>query len=199
MVALLRVHEVVDGRYRVDLSPETQALCEGYAAGLNYYAFLHPDEVLAHGMFPVSGKDVVAGSVHKSPLFFGLDKALGELFGPERAREVCQRLGEGASLPDPGAGRRGYAMTGDLPENPGSNTFSVSGLDRQERSPVVGLRAGRAGRARDLRHPLRQHGPGGHLRAALPHGQGPGPGRAARRREDEWLPVLQHRLRRQGR
>jgi len=74
MVGLLRLWDTVDSRYEVDLSPETRAVCEAYAAGLNYSAALHPDEVLP-GLFPVSGKDVVAGSVHKSPLFFGLDKA----------------------------------------------------------------------------------------------------------------------------
>ncbi|MCL6580939.1 MAG: acylase [Firmicutes bacterium] len=109
MVGLLRLWDTVNSRYEVDLSPETRSVCEGYAAGLNYYAALHPDEVLP-GLFPVTGKDVVAGSVHKSPLFFGLDKALAEMFAPERRREVSGRLeSEG-----------------------GSNTFAVSPLRSTE-------------------------------------------------------------------
>lgn len=116
MVGLLRIWDTIGARYEVDLSPEARAMCEAYADGLNYYAALHPDQVLLASVFPVSGRDVVAGSVHKSPLFFGLDKALGELFGPERASEVSGRSGEGAVLP-PG-----------WPEERGSNTFSVSPL-----------------------------------------------------------------------
>lgn len=102
MVHLLRIWDVVEKKYASDLSPEVQALCKAYAAGLNYYAALHPDEALP-GLFPVSGQDIVAGSVHKSPLFFGLDKTLAELFEPERAKVVSTRS-----------------------EPAGSNTFSVS-------------------------------------------------------------------------
>jgi acyl-homoserine-lactone acylase len=90
MVHLLRIWDVVDANYSTALSPEVQALCEAYAAGLNHYAALHPDEVLP-GLFPASGKDVVAGSVHKSPLFFGLDQTLAELFAPEREKSVSTR------------------------------------------------------------------------------------------------------------
>lgn len=108
MVHLLRIWDVVDANYTTGLSPEVQALCEAYAAGLNHYAALHPDEVLP-GLFPASGKDVVAGSVHKSPLFFGLDRTLAELFAPEPENPVSSRS---ASL--------------------GSNTFAVSPLRSAE-------------------------------------------------------------------
>jgi penicillin amidase/acyl-homoserine-lactone acylase len=87
MVHLLRIRDVVESSYRSDLTSAVQAICEAYAAGLNQYAALHPDEVLP-GLFPVSGQDVVAGSVHKAPLFFGLDRTLAELFEEERARPV---------------------------------------------------------------------------------------------------------------
>jgi acyl-homoserine-lactone acylase len=90
MVHLLRIWDVVDAGYATDLSPEVRAICEAYADGLNHYAALHPKEALP-GLFPATGKDVVAGSVHKSPLFFGLDKVLGELFGEERAKPVTTR------------------------------------------------------------------------------------------------------------
>ena len=102
MVHLLRIWDVVDASYTSELSPEVRAICEAYADGLNQYAALHPKEALP-GLFPATGKDVVAGSVHKSPLFFGLDRVLGELFAEERARPVSTRS---ASI--------------------GSNTFAVS-------------------------------------------------------------------------
>ena len=78
MVQLLKIWEVVESSYQVQLSADVRAICEGYADGLNHYAARHPDEVV-RGMFPVSGKDVVAGFVHRTPLMFGLDRVLGEL------------------------------------------------------------------------------------------------------------------------
>ncbi|MBN1967504.1 MAG: penicillin acylase family protein, partial [Anaerolineae bacterium] len=79
MVQLLRIWDVVEAQYESDLTPTTRALVEAYADGLNHYAALHPDEVLYADLFPITGQDVVATSVHKSPLFFGLDSTLGEL------------------------------------------------------------------------------------------------------------------------
>ena len=87
MVHLLRIWDVVEANYATELSPQVREICEAYAAGLNHYAALHRGETLA-GLFPVTGQDVVAGSVHKSPLFFGLDRQLGELFQSERAQPV---------------------------------------------------------------------------------------------------------------
>jgi acyl-homoserine-lactone acylase len=100
MVQLLRVWDVVDARYETDLRPQTRALCEAYAAGINLYAARHPGEALA-ALYPARGKDVVAGFVHKLPLFFGLDKVLKELAAPVR-------------VPSPTAA------------TPGSNTFAVA-------------------------------------------------------------------------
>jgi len=78
LVAFLRVWDVVDAEYN-NLSPETRTLVEAYADGLNVYAAHHPEEALP-GLFPVHGKDIVAASVEKSPLFFGLDSTIGHLF-----------------------------------------------------------------------------------------------------------------------
>ena len=78
LVAFLKVWDVVDAEYN-NLSPEVRAICEAYADGLNVYAAHHPEEALP-GLFPLDGKDVVAASVEKSPLFFGLDSTIGHLF-----------------------------------------------------------------------------------------------------------------------
>jgi acyl-homoserine-lactone acylase len=91
MVHLLRIWDDLNENYRSDLSSETRAVLEAYAAGINQYAALHPEEVLSEALFPVQGKDVAAGSVHKSPLFFGLDGDLAELFQEERTKDVSPR------------------------------------------------------------------------------------------------------------
>jgi acyl-homoserine-lactone acylase len=85
MVQLMRVRDVVDAGYERDLRPETRALCEAYAEGLNRYAGRHPRDAVP-ALYPATGRDVVAGFVHKLPLFFGLDRVLTQLFGPSRPR-----------------------------------------------------------------------------------------------------------------
>jgi acyl-homoserine-lactone acylase len=110
MVHLLRIWDDVNAKYRSDLSAETRAILDAYAAGINQYAALHPDEVLSEDLFPVLGKDIVAGSVHKSPLFFGLDGDLAELFQEERQKEISPR-------PE--------AQIYDVDPFLGSNTFSI--------------------------------------------------------------------------
>ncbi|RMF57992.1 MAG: acylase, partial [Calditrichaeota bacterium] len=114
MVQLLRIWDLVNARYDRDLSPEVRAVCEAYAAGLNRYARLHPDKVLP-GVLPFTGKDVVAGFVHKVPLFFGLHETLKELFEPERKHPVSKRhLAAGGLNPL------------NFPRIYGSNAFAVS-------------------------------------------------------------------------
>lgn len=83
MVRLMRVWDTVDAGYERDLRPETRALCEAYAEGLNRYAGRHPREALA-ALYPATGRDVVAGFVHKMPLFFGLEAVLKQLYEPAR-------------------------------------------------------------------------------------------------------------------
>lgn len=90
MVQLLRIWEVIDANYETQLDEPTRRMLEGYAAGLNHYAALHPEDALPN-VFPMTGKDIAAGFVHKTPLFFGLDGALSELFGEERRRDVSQK------------------------------------------------------------------------------------------------------------
>jgi acyl-homoserine-lactone acylase len=114
MVALLRIEDTVDSQYTTRLAPETRALCDGYAEGINLYAARHPDRVLP-GVLPVRGRDVVAGFVHKVPLFFNLPRTLGEILGPARARRVSRR-GE-TTPPTPVS----------APDEPrGSNAFAVA-------------------------------------------------------------------------
>jgi penicillin amidase/acyl-homoserine-lactone acylase len=111
MVALLRVWDVVEGRYERDVSPEARAVCEGYADGINHYAALHPGGAIP-GLYPVRGQDVVAGFVHKLPLFFGLDRVLSELFGPTR--------------PEPPSHRAQARHPGESDATRGSNAIAVA-------------------------------------------------------------------------
>ena len=61
------------------LSPRTRLLVEAYAQGLNKYAAEHPSELRLRGLFPINGRDIVAGFALRSPFFFGLDRPLAAL------------------------------------------------------------------------------------------------------------------------
>ena len=81
LVHLFRVWETIDARYGRDLPADVRAVVEAYADGVNYYAALHPDKVKP-GLLPLTGKDIVAGFVFKTPFFYGLDNTLRDLVTP---------------------------------------------------------------------------------------------------------------------
>ena len=108
----MRVQETVNEKYDTEVSPEVRALCEAYADGANYYLALHPEKVVVDCL-PVTGKDIVAGFVLKTPIFYGLP---GTFFNvlfksqdnkPKKHASVSEKL----MLPD------GLEI--------GSNTFAV--------------------------------------------------------------------------
>lgn len=74
----LDARAVADRGY-ASLSPATRALVEAYAQGLNDYARSHSHEQRLQGLFPVTGRDIVAGFVLRSPFFFGMERVLGPL------------------------------------------------------------------------------------------------------------------------
>jgi acyl-homoserine-lactone acylase len=82
LVHLFRIWETVDAKYETDLPQDLRQVVEGYADGVNYYAALHPDQVM-RGLLPFTGKDVVAGFVFKLPFFYGLDHVLLQLTSPD--------------------------------------------------------------------------------------------------------------------
>ena len=79
LVAALSVTEDVDGKYETDLPPETRALAEAYAAGANLYCAEDKNRC-APGAAPVTGEDIVAGFVSRTPFFYGLDDQLTAVF-----------------------------------------------------------------------------------------------------------------------
>ncbi|HXL98689.1 MAG TPA: acylase [Rhizomicrobium sp.] len=85
LVHLFRVWETINAKYEADLPPDVRRVVEAYADGVNYYAALHPDQVKP-GLLPLTGKDIVAGFVFKTPFFYGLDDTLRKLTAPVQAK-----------------------------------------------------------------------------------------------------------------
>lgn len=106
-VHLLRIRDTVEAEYPA-IPAASRAILEAYAAGINHYAALHEEEVWMPALFPLSGKDVAAANLLITPIFFGLDTAVGDLFaGPP---------GGGISQNAPASSVSAY----------GSNVFAVS-------------------------------------------------------------------------
>ena len=104
------------------LPDDVKKLFTAYAAGLNHYADKHPDEVRMAGLFPVTGEDVVAGFVLRSPFFFGLDSVLGSLVeGTEIGREGGPALDKSGKLVP-----RELTPVGTDPADNGSNAMAVA-------------------------------------------------------------------------
>ena len=90
LVRLLRVWETVNARYDRDLPPDLKRCLEAYADGVNLYGALHPEKV-SPGLLPLTGKDIAAGFVFKTPFFYGLDKTLQKLTEPETKKGAARK------------------------------------------------------------------------------------------------------------
>ncbi|MHA7873619.1 MAG: penicillin acylase family protein, partial [Hyphococcus sp.] len=82
LIDLLRIGEDVREQYDRDLSQDLRAVVEGYAAGLTLWC-AEERARCAPGAAPVSGQDVIAGFVARTPFFYGLDDELTKLFEGE--------------------------------------------------------------------------------------------------------------------
>ncbi len=79
LTAALGVTNDVVAKYETDLSQKTKILLEAYAAGINLWC-AEATNRCTQGIAPVTPQDVVAGFVARTPLFYGLDESLTELF-----------------------------------------------------------------------------------------------------------------------
>jgi acyl-homoserine-lactone acylase len=112
LVRIFRVWETVDAKYETDLPPDLRRVLEAYADGVNYYAALHPDQVM-RGLLPFTGKDVVAGFVFKLPFFYGLDHTLMKLTSSAGRQSISN------------SGKSAFLWT-DAPVPVGSNAVAVA-------------------------------------------------------------------------
>ena len=81
LVRLLKVRETVATQYGTALPADARAVLQAYADGVNYYAALHPEKVEA-GLLPMTGQDVAAGFVFRTPFFYGIDHVFGRIMAP---------------------------------------------------------------------------------------------------------------------
>jgi penicillin amidase/acyl-homoserine-lactone acylase len=111
VVQSFRVEETVAKIYETDLAPQTRALLDGFAAGLNLCAAERPHEATP-GLFPIEGRDLAEASYFISTLFYGMSGVLAKLMDAEREAASGQALKlsllEGADQPN--LGSNGFAI-----------------------------------------------------------------------------------------
>jgi acyl-homoserine-lactone acylase len=106
LVRLLKVRETVTSQYDTALPADARAVLKAYADGVNYYAALHPEKV-ERGLLPMTGQDVAAGFVFRTPFFYGIEHVIGKIMAPA-----------------PKAGQVAMTITNSLPI--GSNGIAVA-------------------------------------------------------------------------
>jgi acyl-homoserine-lactone acylase len=106
LVRLLKVRETVTSQYDTVLPADARAVLQAYADGVNFYAAQHPEKV-ERGLLPMTGQDVAAGFVFRTPFFYGIDHVIGKIMAPV-----------------PKASQVALSITGSLPI--GSNGIAVA-------------------------------------------------------------------------
>lgn len=101
LVQLLKVRQRIDGQYedqlaRGGISQGAHSVLSAYAQGVNLYAAEHPAQVLP-GFRAVDAEDIAAGFAFFTPLFFGLERHIRDLFEPTRQYELSTGEGGGSN------------------------------------------------------------------------------------------------------
>jgi acyl-homoserine-lactone acylase len=92
LVRLLKVRDTVTTQYDTALPADARAVLKAYADGINYYAALHPEKV-ERGLLPMTGQDLAAGFVFRTPFFYGVDKVIGTIMAPApKATQVAMTI-----------------------------------------------------------------------------------------------------------
>jgi len=75
-VHLLDTKEIAKEKYEESFSPEFKRVLEGYAAGLNDYAFHHPEELLYAPAFPITPEEISSAYILSLAQMSGADRAV---------------------------------------------------------------------------------------------------------------------------
>src|SRR5258707_9650333 len=141
LVRLLKVRETAGSQYETALPADARAVMQAYADGVNFYAALHPDKV-ERGLLPMTGQDVAAGFVFRTPFFYGLDHVIGKIMAPApKPSQVAMTIT--GSLPI-GSKRIAAAASksADAASRPLVNSHQPSSRPRAGYEPVPGSSRG---------------------------------------------------------
>ena len=81
-VNIIGIWDDLDKRYLNEVPLDVRNVCDGYAAGINQYAKDNPRYIFKK-LYPLKGVDIVAGFMHRTPLFYGMGGVLKKLLQSE--------------------------------------------------------------------------------------------------------------------
>ena len=77
-VNVIGIWNELDERYLNEVPLDVRNVCDGYAAGINKYAKDNPRSIFKK-LYPLKGVDIIAGFMHRTPLFYGMGGVLNKL------------------------------------------------------------------------------------------------------------------------
>lgn len=116
LVELLNVWDTIEAQYDSDVPEDVKAYAQAYADGLNLYAAENL-EATWQGLVPFTPEDIFAGSLFRTPFFYGFDETLLDVYNDARVASI--------SL-DPASGRRSWLIGPKTAPPRGSNAFAVA-------------------------------------------------------------------------
>lgn len=116
LVELLNVWDTIETQYDSDVPEDVKAYAQAYADGLNLYAAENL-EATWQGLVPFTPEDIFAGSLFRTPFFYGFDETLLDVYNDARVASI--------SL-DPASGRRSWLIGPKTAPPRGSNAFAVA-------------------------------------------------------------------------
>jgi acyl-homoserine-lactone acylase len=82
--------EIVNRDYDAKASPESKAVAEGYAAGLNLWCAEHPETTCTRTM-PITARDIMAGFVNRPMSFYGFEGEVDALLSGRATMEMSTK------------------------------------------------------------------------------------------------------------
>ena len=86
-VNVIGIWDDLDKRYQNEVPLDVRMICNGYAAGINQYAIDNPKSVFKK-LYPLKGVDIIAGFMHRTPLFYGMGGVLNKLLKSKPPEQI---------------------------------------------------------------------------------------------------------------
>jgi acyl-homoserine-lactone acylase len=111
LIKALGIRDLVEARYEEDLSPEVQAVLEGFVAGLNYWLSLNLNNE-TKGYYPVNKVDLVASFAIQNIFFAQIDSAIKDLMRMPKEISTAEldKGGESLKVASLVAGSNAFAL-----------------------------------------------------------------------------------------
>jgi len=118
-VHVIGIWDGLDKKYINEVPADVRDVCDGYAAGINLYVKDNPKAAYKK-LYPLQGIDVVAGFMHRTPLFYGIGGVFRKLMraaaepptliglGPDEEKDPMQMLASNVIAVAPKRSADGY-------------------------------------------------------------------------------------------